>query len=244
VRNQILIIFGLILVGVIVYIVARPLLHSPKGRIKILMAGRSTMVLWFKHWNWPYPLRVKTTYKSWPISYRKYACDNLYLEYLPLHGPISKDPALAFGRRMLKSFETGLYRDKYDATFFKFCFVDFTFNEEERQTRFNDLTNTVAAAYEITNKRKIKLIIGNALPLQEPSDATLQLQKEYNTWLQEFTKSHENVLLFDLFGPLTDKNGKLKYELARGKGDNHPNDRAFSLLDKAFFKEVCKGLRR
>ena len=90
----------------------------------------------------------------------------------------------------------------------------------------------------------MKLIIGNALPLQQPSDATLQLQEEYNAWLQEFAASNENVVIFDLFSTLTDENGRLKNELARGKGDNHPNDRAFSLLDKAFFKEVSEWLRR
>jgi hypothetical protein len=243
-KTQIVIIVGLVILGVIGYNIIHPLSYSPKGRVKILMAGRSTMALWFKHWNWPYPLRIKTTYRSWPISYHKYARGKLFFEYLPLDGPRGKDPAVAFGERMLKSFEAGLDRGKYDAAFFKFCFVDFPVKEEELQVRFDDLKRTVVAAHEITQKRKIKLIVGNALPLQKPSEATLRLQREYNAWLQEFAASKTNVIVFDLFGLLTDKNGRLKEELARGEDDNHPNDVAFSLLDETFFNEVSERLRQ
>jgi hypothetical protein len=202
------------------------------------------MALWFKHWNWPYLLRIKMTYKPWPISYRKYTRGTLYLEYLPLDGPKGEDPAMAFGEKMLKSFEAGLERGKYDAAFFKFCYVDFPVSEQEWQARFNDLTRTVVAAHEITRKRKIKLIIGNSLPLQKPSKATLQLQKKYNVWLQEFAMTNTDIMVFDLFGILTDKNGRLKDELARSEDDNHPNDSAFSLLDKAFFNEVSEWLKQ
>lgn len=243
-RTQIAIIVGLVILGVVGYTIIRPLLYSPKGRVKILMAGRSTMALWFKHWNWPYPLRIKTTYKSWPISYHKYAHSDLFFEYLPLDGPRGKDPAMAFGEKMLKTFETGLDRGEYDAAFFKFCFVDFPVKEEELQMRFDDLKKTIVAAYEITRKRKIKLIIGNALPLQKPSEPTLRLQTEYNAWLHEFAATKSTVIVFDFFGRLADKKGRLKEELARGQDDDHPNDVAFSLLDKAFFSEVPERLKK
>ena len=241
-RTPVMIFVGLILVGLLVYNIARPLFHSPKDRVKILMGGRSTMGLWFKHWNWPYPLRIKATYRSWPIPYDKYARGKLYLEYLPLNGPKSKDPNVPFGENMINSFEAGLDRDQYDAAFFKFCFVDFPVKNDEWKHRLNDLTNIILKAHEITSKRKIKLIIGNALPLPEPNDGTLYLQKEYNSWLLGFATSHDDIMVFDFFGRLTDKNGRLKNELGRGSKDHHPNDRAFSVLDKAFFKECSDWL--
>lgn len=233
-----LILVVLLFVGLITYFIVRPLLHFPKNRVKILMCGRSTMAFWFKHWNWPYPLRIKTTYKPWPISYHKYARGKLYLEYFRLAGPRSKDPNVQFGENMLKAFEAGLDRNQYDAAFFKFCFVDFRVRNGERKALSDNLKNTILKAQEMTSKRKMKLIVGNALPLLEPNDATLHLQKEYNAWLEQFASSHDDVLMFDLFGPLTDSRGRLKIEFAHAKDDQHPGERAYSLLDKTFFKEI------
>lgn len=234
-------IFIVILVILVVYggyCVVRPLFHSSKDQVKILMCGQSTMALWFKHWNWPYPLRIKTTYKPWPIPYHKYARGKLYLEYFQVANPKSKDPNVPFGERMLKFLEEGLGRDKYDAVFFKFCFVDFPIKENGWQARFDNLTNTIIKAHEITSRRNIRLIVGNALPLPEPNDATLRLQKEYNNWLERFGSEHDDVFVFDLFGPLTDQKGRFKMNLAHAKNDHHPGERAFSLLDKGFFEQV------
>jgi hypothetical protein len=175
-----IIIFFLVVIGAFAFFLVRPSLYSPENKVKILMGGRSTMGLWFKHWNWPYPLRVMGTYRSWPIPFSKYSTEGLFLEYLPVKGPMSRDRSLPFGEQMLKSFEAGLNSGKHDAAFFKFCFVDFPVKEEEWQERLGGLTKTIGAAHEMTAKRKMKLIVGNALPLLNPSDATLRLQIEYN----------------------------------------------------------------
>jgi len=220
------------------YIIVRPLTHSSKGKLKIIMFGQSTMDLWFKHWNWPYPLRIKTTYKPWPIPYHKYSRGKLYLEYFRVHNPKSKDPNIPFGQKMLKSVEAGLNSGNYDAAFFKFCFVDFPVKEKGREKRFDELINTVRKVYEMTFGRNMKLIIGNSLPLPEPNDATLALQKDYNKWLVNFASNHSHIIIFDLFGPLTDQDGKLIMELAHAKDDHHPGERAFSLLDNTFFDQI------
>jgi len=120
--------------------------------------------------------------------------------------------------------------------------VDFPVKEDEWQKRFEGLTKTITAAHEMTAKRKMKLIVGNALPLLNPSDATLRLQVAYNQWLQDFAARHDDVRVFDLFSVMVGPNGQLREEFARDKDDDHPNDRAFSLLDERFFKDVSGWL--
>jgi len=197
------------------------------------------MALWFKHWNWPYPLRVKTTYKPWPIPYKKYSKGNLYLVYQQLPSPRSRNENEPFGEAMVRGFEEGLSYMNYEGAFFKFCFVDFPVKtKEEQQQRLADLQKTVVEIYKICSENNTKLIIGNALPLPSPNEYTLNLQQEYNHWLEEFAMSRENILIFDLYTPLTDKKGRFKMNLARASDDHHPGEKAFAMLDKSFFPQV------
>ena len=216
----------------------KPLIHSHSEKISIAMTGRSTMQLWFKHWNWPYPLRIKTTYKNWPIKYEKYSWNNLFLEYHGISGPKSNSADKPFGHDMLNDFESVLDSKKYDIAFFKYCFVDFKVKEDTTEQRYNNLIKTVKDAYKATQKRGMKMIAGTALPLTNSNDATVQLQKRYNTWLTEFSETKNDLYVFDLYTPLVDDNGKLKAELERGDGDPHFNDKAYSILDKSFFDKI------
>ena len=227
-----------IFVSVCILIIIPPFFRFQGDRTKILMCGRSTMMLWFKHWNWPYPLRIKTTYRAWPIPYYEYTHGNLYLEYLSLPSPISSEQNDSFGKDMLKSFNEGLIKKRYDVVFFKFCFVDFMVEENEKEKRLKDLTNIIQEVYDITSKQKMKLILGNALPLPEPNNPTLSLQMQYNDWLTRFASEHNDILIFDFFSPLTLKDGRMNMALARSSGDHHPGERAFSLLDKIFFEQI------
>jgi hypothetical protein len=229
----------IVLTGVGIWVVVSPLMHSKEGKMKVIMFGRSTMSLWFKHWNWPYPLRIKTTYKPWPIPYKAYSQGKLYLKYFTIDGPERKKTGAEFGEKMLQSIQAGLDSGNYDAAFFKFCFVDFPVEgNEAKETRFNDLKDVVIKVHTMTSQRKIKLIVGNALPLLKLNDSTLSLQKEYNSWLQEYAARNMDVLVFDLFGQLTDKDGRLIIDYVQAKGDNHPGDKAYALLDKTFFPQV------
>lgn len=234
-----IIITSLLFFDIVAFSIVRPLWQPSQGCLRIAMGGRSTMELWFKHWNWPYPLRIKTTYKPWPIAYKKYATDGIYMEFMPLNGPKSKTHEAPYGMDMVKSFEEFLDHDRFDAAFFKFCFVDFSVKTAvERVLRFQDMTATVAKVHEVAEKRGIKLIVGNALPLSAPSEPTLQLQLDFNAWLKDFEASHRNVLVFDLFSRMANNQGHVRQDLARAFDDPHPADQAFSILDRAFFQEV------
>lgn len=232
----------LLLFDVAAYWIVRPLWQPTSGRIRVAMAGRSTMQLWFKHWNWPYPLRIKTTYKPWPIAYRRYSTDKVHMVYLPLEGPKAGQPGSVFGERMIAGFERGLSGDHYDAAFFKFCFVDFSVSDEDREERFGNLTGTIEKAREVAAKRGLKLIVGNALPLPEPSEATLRLQRDFNEWLRRFATSRDDVLVFDVFSLLADEKGRLHKGLAKSPDDPHPGEKAFAVLDKAFARDVIPWL--
>ena len=155
-----------------------------------------------------------------------------------MNEPNSKNNYGKFGEKMLKSINDGLDSGIYDAAFFKFCFVDFRVKENNKDTRFDQLTNIVRNVYEKTSMRNMKFIIGNALPLPEPNKATLDLQKSYNKWVEEFASEHNDVMIFDLFGPLTDKYGRFNMDLSHAKEDHHPGEKAFSILDDAFFDLV------
>lgn len=231
-----------ILVGSGLWIVINPLTHTPDGKMKVIMFGRSTMSLWFKHWNWPYPLRIKTTYKPWPIPYKMYSKGELYLEYFPVNGPKGNDPGELFGQKMLQSVREGLDSGRYDAAFFKFCFIDFPVKDGERGERMEGLKSVVMKVHDMTSQRNMKLIVGNALPLPKPNEETLSLQKEYNSWLEDYASRNKDVLIFDLFRPITDKDGRLLMEYAHARGDHHPGEKAFALLDKKFFPQVEEWL--
>lgn len=232
-----------ILVASGLYVILRPQLHQSDGKTMIVMFGQSTMGLWFKHWNWPYLLRIRTTYKPWPIPFTRYSIGNLYLEYFPVANPNSKDPSEPFGEKMLRDVKIGLSQKNYDAAFFKFCFVDFPVKNGDGKRRFGELKSVIEEVYAMTSHRNMKLIVGNALPLPNPNEETLSLQRNYNKWLKEFAGKHDDAFAFDLFSPLTLENGKFNMELARSKNDHHPGEKAFSLLDRKLFSQMSKWLR-
>jgi hypothetical protein len=222
---------------------SRSLWHPSGNRYKIAMAGRSTMRLWFKHWNWPYPLRVKGTYREWPIPYKQYTKGDLYLEYLILKRPSQEEAESPFGKWMLDSFAEGLSYTDYDASFFKFCYVDFIVRGGDSYLdRFEYLTLTIRAVYGITSSKGVLLIIGNALPMTDSSDDVIEIQRKFNTWLLEFAAAKSDVEIFDFFSPLTDEGGRLKLEFARSANDTHLGEKAFSKLDKLFFPQVSGWL--
>jgi len=243
-EKKILIIFSIsFLLIYVIYIFIKPNFHNDKDKYKILMAGRSTMALWFKHWNWPYPLRIRTTYRNWPIKYKKYSKDKCYLKYFEIPGPIdSKDNSKEFGKDILLSLKNMLTIEKYDALFFKYCFVDFIIEEKDYEKRLNEIKRLISQVRELTKEKNMKVIIGNALPLPDPNGATLKLQKEYNQYLIEVFKDDHDVLIFDLFTPLTNNDGKMNMLLAKNYYDHHPGEKAFDILDKMLFVKLNKFL--
>lgn len=228
----------LALVLVISYVFVKPLIHSSNNKVSIVMTGQSSMKLWFKHWNWPYPLRIKTTYRNWPIKYEEFSRGGVYLKYHQLTPPLKQSDDKGFGTLMLKDFAQAIDGIKPDVAFFKFCFIDFNVNSENSDKRYNHLIQTVEGAYKQTNQRGVKLIVGNALPMTDSNDETVKLQKKYNQWLNDFSENKNDVFVFDMFNPLVDANGRMKPEFERGGGDPHLNDRAYYVLDETFFSKA------
>lgn len=216
----------------------KPQLHSSKGKIAVAMTGRSSMELWFKHWNWPYPIRIKGTYRKWPIRYDKFSHEDMYFEYHALPSPVCKDPQKEFGQEMLNEFERILSSRQYNIAFFKFCFVDFKVSQEHIKKRFDQLAKTIQGAIKIAKEKKVKLIIGNALPMPESNDSTIKLQIQYNKWLDELDKEQGDMVVFDIFSPLVNEDGRLVKKLSRGNGDPHLGEDAFAILDKKFWIRI------
>lgn len=228
----------LVLILLISFVFIKPLTYSSKNKVTVSMCGQSTMKLWFKHWNWPYPLRIKTTYRNWSIKYDDYSKGKAYLKYSELSSPLANGNNGQFGKLMLDDFIRVLDDDMPDAAFFKFCFVDFEVNAGNLDERYNQLIEIIKDAYKETEKRNILLIIGNALPMTGSNDETLSLQKKFNHWLLDFSSGQSHVAVFDMFSPLVDNMGRLKPDYERGGGDPHLNDLAFSELDKTLFKQL------
>lgn len=224
------------------FIIIKPLMQTEDNKLKIAMFGRSTMGLWFKHWNWPYLLRIKTTYRNWPIKYNAYSFEDKYLEYKIMPGPVKKNSNEKFAAGMLQTVKNSLNEREYDAAFFKFCFVDFKVKPDEVDKRFYDLTQTIMNVYNIAKEKKIKVIFGNALPMNDSDEHVIGLQKKYNQWIEAFSNENVDILLMDLFHPLVDNEGRLKDELARGHDDTHLNDKAFDILDPQLFALFQKEL--
>lgn len=227
---------GLLGAGALAYYRREPAV--PPGAKRIVMTGRSTMGLWFKHWRWPLLLRWKTTYRSWPFPYSTHVAGSVGLFYRPLDGPGAGEIE-RWGEPMAASFDSVLAAEEFDAAFFKFCFVDFDLRAgQDAGERLAAMRRTVERVRESCARRGIPLVIGNALPLGRPTADVVDLQRRFNAWLDEFASGNNDVRVFDFFSRLAGPDGALKPELARSADDPHPNDRAFSALDDAFFAEV------
>ncbi len=211
--------------------------------IRVAMTGRSTMELWFKHWNWPLPLRYRFTYRHWPIPYERRRAGDLLLEYRKLAPPGAADSP-DWGAPMTAAFDRVLATERFDAAFFKFCFVDFPIAPNQREGRLLAMQRTVRAVHETCRRRGVRLILGNAIPVADPSKDTLELERDFNGWLDGFARENDDVVVFDMFGHLADAQGNLPIGLRRGADDAHPNDGAFGILDEEFFSKIPAWLER
>jgi hypothetical protein len=217
--------------------------EAVQKKVKVVMSGRSTMGLWFKHWNWPKILRLRGTYRNWPIAYETYERDGLELLYRPLQSPGSRDGGDEWGARMLVSFREALDNEAPDVAFFKFCFVDFNLKGAPVEERLADMMRTVSAAHELCRERGVRLVAGNAIPLGEPAPESVLLQREFNQWLQAYAEGHDDMIVFDFYGVLADEEGALPRSLWRSSDDIHPHDKAYDLLDQLFFTGITPWIR-
>ncbi len=244
--TNILVYFGIFLIfsGIILVGVFWQKTESPNpNNIKMLMMGRSTMSLWFKHWNWPQLLNWKTTYRPWPLPWREKVSDGVNLFYKPLNDPGAGRGRFPWGDKMYESFRTAVDTDMPDAVFFKFCFVDFQVTKKNQSQRFLEMKTLIGRVVADCEEGGVLLVLGNALPLGRPNPEAILLQRDYNLWLEELADQHPRVRIFDLYGPLVGADGSLKQDYWKSKSDDHPNDQAFRNLDDSFFGEMLAWVK-
>src|SRR5450756_1770300 len=92
--------------------------------------------------------------------------------------------------------------------FFKFCFADF--NGEN----LGDLESTVDEVMDVAKERGLKLIIGNALPMNEEggSRELVNEYKKYNAFLEKKAAENPDVWVYDFYSVLAGPDGLLKPE--------------------------------
>lgn len=233
---------------VLAYIYIPPFfLYKPGGKYRIAMAGRSVMGGWFRYWNWPYPLKMHALYVAWPIPHRLYVKAGFYLEYVHIAPPSEDMERLGFGSRTMESLREQIPAGRYDALFFKFCFVDFgdrsIRTEADGETHLERLKQVTLDVHEFTKERKIRMILGNALPVLEQDAKGQWVRKEYNRWLLEYAKVNPDILVFDFFDPLTEGGDTLSGRNAMSPTNSHLSSEAYRSLDERF-SETLKRLKR
>ncbi len=189
---------------------------------RIIMFGRSVMDGWFKHWHSDNTPEKKEGYS---------------LEYYELESP----PEIV--QSFKKQIDNISLQDK-PIIFFKLCFVDFEGSSPgEAIDNLEQNKNYVREVYEIAKQKKLKLIIGNALP-QVAANTTPDLlwnHGEFNKWLLDFQSKHkDDVIIFDMHSILSDSLGNLKSEFTDDQSDSHLNDFGYSALDNVFFTMLKK----
>ncbi len=120
--------------------------------------------------------------------------------------------------------------------FFKLCFVDFEPDESGELLARNK--RMVEAAYtEIVTKRGKIMVVGNALPMvaQYTEPMLVSDHLAYNSYLDEFASTHEDIYVLDLYGILADSNGALKPEYAVSSEDSHLTNAAYDEITPEFF---------
>ncbi|HEX9206398.1 MAG TPA: SGNH/GDSL hydrolase family protein, partial [Candidatus Deferrimicrobiaceae bacterium] len=211
------------------------------------MAGRSVMRQWFKYWNYPLALSRYAVHFPWPIPWEEYAHGDFHFRYVQIVQPRADGPEDAYGQEALAALRRQVSGERFDALFFKLCYIDFRDrrlrDEETRKELFGRTKTLLEKVHSFAGEQGVALIVGNALPVQAPAEQAQRLRRDYNAWLAEYAAKHRDTAVFDQFGLLTDGAGRLRREFARGRFDNHLNDRAYAILEESLFRTLS-GLRK
>jgi len=220
---------------------------EPEGKYRVAMAGRSVMRQWFKYWNYPRALSRYAVHFPWPIPWREYAMDEYYFQYVQIVQPRADGPVEAYGQEALAALRRQVSGERFDALFFKLCYIDFRDkrirDEAKRNELFGRMRTLLEKVHAFAGEQGVLLVVGNALPVQAPTEHAQRLRREYNAWLAEYAAKHRDIAVFDQFGLLTDGAGRLRRELARGPFDNHLKDTAYAILDASLLRTLS-GLRQ
>lgn len=200
------------------------------------MAGRSVMGHWFKFWNFPELLSRYAIYFPWPIPYQVRVKGRYRLEYVRIVPPDPDHANPSYGKKTLSSLRAQVGGKRYNAVFFKLCFVDFRDrklkDEITKQKLFDGMKSLITDVHAFAREERAKLILGNALPVLKPGEYAQRLRREYNEWIGECAERSGDIAVFDFFGLLSDDKGTLRADLARNLFDPHLNKKAYSILEK------------
>jgi hypothetical protein len=222
------------------------LTYSSKDKYTVAMAGRSVMDMWFRYWNIPKVLNSISVYKPWPIPYNQYQRGDFYFEYIRLSSPRKNvdKPGVEYGQEMFRTLVNQINGREYNAVLFKFCFVDFgdksLTSPENVNERFQKMSSLAKKVHNFAKNMNMKLLLPNSLPALKPGVYGQELRYKYNTWVDEYSAQEADVIKIELFGTLTDQEGKLKPEFSvdLDSVDPHPNMQAFRLLEKELFNKM------
>lgn len=228
-----------IIVLIAVYLYLPNILVTSKGKYSVAMAGRSVTQQWFKRRRLPSVLNNISIWREWPIPYNKHQEGDVYYERIAIPSPQKnrKKQDYLYGQETYKTLKEVIKSSKFDALFYKFCFVDFGDNsikdQESEEQRFLNMTDLVRKIHTLTKMKNMKMILGNALPTLTPGEYGQELRLRYNHWAKDYTNKNEDMILMDLYGTLSDKNGQLnkKYSLDLSDMDSHLNQDAYTLLE-------------
>lgn len=214
------------------------------GECRVAMAGRSVMGHWFKFWNFPDILSRHAIYVPWPLPYKEYAKDGYRFEYVRISPPHAGRGRSPFGRETLASLRRQVEGKRYDALFFKLCFVDFRDkqlkDEGEKEELFDGMKSLIEQVHAFARQEKANLILGNALPVLKAGETAQRLRREYNEWIGRYAGGNPDTSVFDFFGLLSDEHGSLVPELARNSFDPHLNKKAYTILEKELFSRLSE----
>lgn len=206
------------------------------GDFRVAMAGRSVMGHWFKFWNFPEMLSRYAIYFPWPIPYQVRVKGRYRLEYVRIVPPNPDHANPSYGKKTLSSLRAQVGGKRYNAMFFKLCFVDFRDrklkDEITKQKLFDGMKSLITDVHAFAREERAKLILGNALPVLKPGEYAQRLRREYNEWIGECAERSGDIAVFDFFGLLSDDKGTLRADLARNLFDPHLNKKAYSILEK------------
>jgi len=216
----------------------------PEGKFRVAMAGRSVMRQWFKYWNYPRALSRYAVHFPWPIPWKEYAKDGFYFRYVQIVQPRADGPGEAYGQEALAALRRQVSGERFDALFFKLCYIDFRDrrirDEGTREELFGRMRTLLQKVHAFAREQGMPLIAGNALPVLSPAEHAQLLRREYNAWLAGYAANHRDIAVFDQFGLLTDSGGHLRRDFARGSFDNHLNDRAYAILEEPLLRSLSE----
>lgn len=201
-----------------------PAAEAETEAVGVLMLGRSVMAGWFDYWG---------SDLSEPVARDRFAIT---------YGELESPPGIADGACRLMD-----EHPSARVVFFKFCFVDFS-AEEDPQRQVDRMIGWVRRVAAHARESDRPLIVGTALPcVASQTDANLvATHRLFDRRLREEAAASQGSLrVFDLGGRLASADGSLRPDYAVSSDDSHLGGEGYRALDGPLFElmnEVAREL--